>query len=69
MTTLSRDDRWAAFAVGAFTASVFGGMSWLIGGALIPPEPIDAFDCQGSRSSKATFQENTRANGAHLYDS
>jgi hypothetical protein len=36
MTTLSRADRWAALAVGAFTLLLLGGMSWLIGGARIP---------------------------------
>jgi hypothetical protein len=35
MTTLSRADRWAALAVGAFTLLLLGGMSWLIGGARI----------------------------------
>jgi DNA-directed RNA polymerase subunit RPC12/RpoP len=34
MTTLSRAGRWAALAVGAFTALLCGGMSWLVGGAL-----------------------------------
>jgi hypothetical protein len=36
MTTLSRADRWAALAVGAFTMLLLGGMSWLIGSARIP---------------------------------
>ena len=36
MTTLSRADRWAAIAVGAFTLLLLGGMSWLIGHAPVP---------------------------------
>ena len=36
MTTLSRADRWAAIAVGAFTMLLLGGMSWLMGHAWIP---------------------------------
>ena len=36
LTTLSRADHWAALAVGALTALVFGGICWLMSGARIP---------------------------------
>jgi len=54
MTTRARAVRRAARAVGAFTARVGGGMSWLIVGALKMAKPASCPQCDSAQIESVT---------------